>query len=95
LLVLPIVPLAMLLTFLAGLAGWLLPGVALVFGWPAQKLLEYIIWVAGKVAELPGASQTVAPSWWPIAACFLAILAAMLYMWHKTKHNFRGDNPIA
>lgn len=94
LLVLPIVPLAMLLTFIAGLASILVPGVATIIAWPAQKLLGYIIEVARKIAELPGASQEVAFGWQMLVISVVALVAAMFYMWCRTGHKFRDDNPV-
>jgi competence protein ComEC len=94
LLVLPIVPFAMLLTFVAGLAGWLVPGAAAVLGWPAQKLLEYIIWVAENVADLPGAAHTVEFGIWWFIGAMAALLVVMIYLWRRTGHDFRNDNVV-
>lgn len=43
LLVQPLVPIAMGLTFLAGLAGALVSGIAAIIGWPAEFVLSYIL----------------------------------------------------
>ena len=45
-LVLPLVPLAMVLTFVTGLAGYLGGSVAAIVGLPAQWLLDYMVGVA-------------------------------------------------
>ncbi len=47
------VPLAMLLSTVAGLAGWLVPSVAGWFAWPAKLLLSYMLSVASLLAGLP------------------------------------------
>lgn len=95
LLVLPLVPLTMLLTFFAGIAGWILPAnLAQIAGWPAEKLLAYIIEVAENVSGLPGASQEVDFGIVTFVICAAAILAAIIFLWRKTKHDFRGDNLV-
>ena len=94
LLVLPIVPLTMLLTFLAGLVAWVWPGAAALVGWPAQKLLDYIIWVSQQVEALPGAALEVSFGIGSFLVAMGLLLAAMIYMWYKTHHNFRGDNLV-
>jgi competence protein ComEC len=94
LLVLPIVPLTMLLAFVAGLAGWLVPAIASGVGWPAQTLLDYIIGVADTVSQLPGASQSVdfGPGWFVVSMGVL--LLAIVYMQRRTSHSFREDNVV-
>ncbi len=52
-LVLPVVPLAMLLSAVAGVAGFALPTIAPVIGFPAYAVLLYIIGVVEIAAKLP------------------------------------------
>lgn len=95
LLVLPLVPLTMLLTFLAGIIGAILPNLAALAGWPAQTLLDYIIGVSQAVSNIPGAAQEVnfGVSWFVISITIL--LALLIYLRLKTKHNLREDNIVA
>ena len=58
-LVLPIVPLAMLLTFLAGVIGLLVVPLASAIGWLAMLTLTYILLVASWFASLPIATLSV------------------------------------
>ncbi len=58
-LVLPVIPLTMLLSFIAGLVGMLVPVIAVFVGLPAFALLSYIIGVATFTAGLPLAAVTV------------------------------------
>lgn len=46
LLVLPLIPVAMLVTFLAGVAGTLVPPASAILGLPANWLLTYILWLS-------------------------------------------------
>jgi competence protein ComEC len=95
LLVLPILPLVMLLTFIAGLAAFALPNfLAQIIAAPAQWLLDYIIGVARFVSDLPGASQEIVVSPWVSVAVFGTILAIILYLKRVTRHNFREDNVV-
>jgi predicted membrane metal-binding protein len=94
LLVLPIVPLTMLLTFIAGIVSWATPPIAAVVAWPAQKLLDYIIWVSEQVSRLPNAAQQVNLGIWGFILSIALIIGAMVYMQRRTKHQFREDNIV-
>ena len=59
LLVLPMVPVAMFLTFITGLVGFFSTTLSLIFGYMATTSLLYIIKIAEKFAELPFASVVV------------------------------------
>ncbi len=59
LLVLPVVPLAMALSALAGVLSMLMPAAAPLFGFPAHVLLSYVIETARFTATLPLASFAV------------------------------------
>lgn len=58
-LALPILPLTMLLSAVAGVAGVLLPVAAPFIGIPALTLLAYVTWIAEATASLPFAQVTV------------------------------------
>jgi competence protein ComEC len=93
LLVLPIVPLTMLLTFVAGIGGWLLPHL----GWiaaPARWLLHYIIWISQKVAALPGAAQSVKFGGGCFALTILVLVLIIFYIKRRTRHNWLGDSVV-
>ena len=94
LLVLPLVPLAMLLTFLAGITGVIAPAVAGWVGVPANAVLGYMTAVVDWIASLPGAQTTVPFDTVALVASYIGIIAALLFLWHRTKHDFRGDSII-
>jgi len=58
LVILPLVPLAMAVTFVAGLAGMLLPAFAGWLAWPAMLLLGFITRAIDQFASLPWAGRT-------------------------------------
>lgn len=94
LLVLPFVPLAMLLTAVTGLVGVAVPALAQVVGAPAQWLLDYMVWVASTLADIPWASLelSVAP-WWPVALYGL-MAAATIYLRIATKQRLSHTSII-
>ncbi len=94
LLVLPLVPLAMLLTFIAGVGGLMAPGVAEIIGLPAQWLLQYMIGVAQYLSQLPWAQTQIEASGWLVALSYIVIVLICVYMWRKTKFNLRDSNIV-
>lgn len=79
-LVLPMVPLAMLLTFLAGLLGFVSHGLALPVAFIAQLSLNYILMVAKWFASLPFAAYNV-PAF-PFIVVPL-VYGLMFYLWWR------------
>ncbi|MDB5178556.1 MAG: rane protein of unknown function, partial [Patescibacteria group bacterium] len=59
LIILPMVPLAMALSFAAGLAGMLLPAFAGWLAWPAMLLLTFMTQIVSQFAALPWAGTTM------------------------------------
>ena len=94
LLVVPLVPLAMLLTFICGV--WSITAIpfADLIAIPTTWLLGYMIQVATFVSELEWAqSELVVPGWaWLIYTLIVGITC--IWMWHATKFNFRGTDPL-
>lgn len=88
-LILPFIPLAMILVAIAGIGTWLVPGVANVVGWPAERLLDAQVAVINWCAEVPGALLT--PTWTPMVAVLYVggVGAAVMYMKWRTKFVLR------
>lgn len=94
-LVLPWLPLAMALTFMAGLAVYLLPlTLAIYLARPAKLLLDGIIGVAEWGATLPGSSLAFQPNLTFVAIYYALVLLLILLLRWRTGHNFYGDNVI-
>ena len=95
LLILPFVPLAMLLVFIAGVGSITLPGLSWLICLPASWLLKYMIKVIEYLASLPWAvtSNVHLQTWWVVAYYFV-IIGVCLYMWRKTKYNLREVNLV-
>lgn len=94
LLVLPFVPLAMLLTFFAGIGGAILPFMAAAIGFPAFAVLTYMTTVTEKLAGLPWASGSLSFGIGGLVLCYALLIGICIYIWRKTRYNFRGDNII-
>ena len=94
LLVLPLVPIAMLLTFIAGVGSLAIPTVAWLTGLPATWLLHYMVSVSEYLASLPWAMSNVQIPWWGVAIFYGLIIGACLYMWRVTKYNLRDANLV-
>lgn len=88
-LILPLVPLAMLLTFIAGLGGLVAPTLASFIGLPAQLVLTYMTGTARFMGGLPWALQEFQLPVAGAAAAYVAIVAACVYMSWETKQDLR------
>lgn len=93
-LVLPFVPLAMLLTFFAGIGGLALPGVAEVVGLPATIILKYSTSVIEKMANMPNATSEIKFNILLMIASYIVIGATIYYLKQRTKYDFRGQDSI-
>jgi len=93
-LVVPLVPLAMLLTFLCGLG--VLAGLPLIefLATPTTWLLAYMTNVATFVSEIPWAQSEVpaTPLLWAMYGSALAV--ACTWMWKRTHYSFRTGEPV-
>lgn len=94
LLVLPLVPLAMLLTFIAGLSTVILPQFAELFGLPAEWLLKYMLMVIDYLAGLSWAQSTVDITAWMAWLAYALIIAACIYLWRVTKYDLGRTNLV-
>jgi competence protein ComEC len=94
LLVLPLVPIAMLLTFIAGVGSLVFPPFAVLIGLPATWLLHYMVTVTEYLASLPWVTSTVNLTWWGVVICYAVIVGVCLYMWRVTKYNLRDTNLV-
>jgi competence protein ComEC len=89
-LVVPLVPLAMLLTFACGV--WSIAHLPFewLIGAPTSWLLDYMISVARFVSEIPWAQSEVALPGWFWAIYGGSIAAACWWMWRASKYSFRA-----
>lgn len=94
-LVVPLVPLTMLLTFACGVCTALqLVWIAEIIALPTTWLLEYMTNVATYVSELEWAQWKLSPPGWVWLIYGAVLVAACLWMWRVTKYDLRNANPI-
>lgn len=89
-LVLPLIPLAMILTFVAGLAGMLVPFVAGWLAWPATFILTYIVDIVHMLARVPWALKNVDMSWFQLGIIYASVLLIILVLRKKTSAKLSG-----
>lgn len=86
-LVVPLVPLSMALTIIAGCAGLLLPALAGWFSWPGVLLMTYMVDMIGLLSRVPGASIQVYLLWWHVGLAYGAVMVTLYAWWRKASKN--------
>lgn len=86
-LVVPLTPIAMGLTFVAGLAGMLAPTLAGWVAWPATLTMTYMVDVVNVLARLPKASMVVGMRLWQLVCAYVLVLLLMVVWWQKAPKN--------
>ena len=95
-LVLPMVPVAMLLTFITGLIAFISMPLALPIAWLAHLSLFYILFLASTFASLPVASASVPAFSVVTLVCMYAVLLTLLwYIFIKKSKPQEKLSPIA
>lgn len=95
-LIVPLVPLAMLLSLIAGLGAMLAPVLVGWWAWPARLLLTYMTDLTTLAARLPLASLQVQLSAWQMVLCYLCVVLVMMMWWRKGQQNGKiTDRKIA
>jgi competence protein ComEC len=92
-LILPLVPLAMLLVFLAGIFATV-PLLGAVIAAPTTWLLSYMVWVAEWLAGQSWAQMEVNISWWIVAFVYALLSLAVWWMVRATGYRLRDSNVV-
>ncbi len=83
-LVVALIPLAMLLATVAGLAGMLVPAAAGWFAWPSVLLLNYMLDTAHLLAGLPHVFvEGIGLSLWQMLTLYSCVAALIALLWRK------------
>ncbi|HEX3082403.1 MAG TPA: ComEC/Rec2 family competence protein [Candidatus Saccharimonadia bacterium] len=93
LLILPLVPLAMAVSFVAGMAGMLIPAFAGWLAWPAMLVLGFITNIIGQFAALPWAGRTDQISWAVMLVMYALILVGTLALKGANKRRGQSEKP--
>lgn len=94
LLIVPLIPIAMLLTLVAGLAAWVLPFFAPLLAFPAQALLSYMTQVATWTSGLDWAQREVHIAWWHAVIAYVLLAGFCWYMWFRTRYALRSSSLV-
>lgn len=92
--ILPLVPLAMLLTFVAGLSQLLLPALAQILSWPAETLLGYMVWAVNWTASFPWAQVKWQLPALGVALSYAVIIGMCVYLRYRTGYQLRQVNIV-
>jgi len=84
-LIVPLVPLAMAVSFVAALGGMLVPSVAGWLAWPAKILLTYMLDMVNLLARIPHALTQRRLSLTYMVLFYAIIAACTLIIWSKVK----------
>jgi competence protein ComEC len=93
-LVLPLVPLAMLLTVAAGAVALLVPPLASFVGLPAHVILSYTTYVADYLGNLSWAQTALSITPLIFAGYYILLVGFCGYMWIRTHHDFIGRGAV-
>jgi competence protein ComEC len=93
-LIVPLVPIAMLLTFIVGITALVVPSIVTIVGMPDSWLLHYMTFTSQYLAALPWAKTVVVTPWWAIVAYIIALIIVCVYMQRKTQFSLRGVNIV-
>lgn len=93
-LIVPLIPLAMLLTLIGGMAAAFLGPVAAYAAVPAVWLLTYVTSLISGLASVPWAATTVKIEPWMMIALYAVMVAVCIMLWRKTRHDFMGRSVI-
>jgi competence protein ComEC len=93
-LIVPLVPLAMLLTFIVGVTALVYPPIVEFVALPATWLLQYMTFTAQSLSNLPWATSTIDPPWWMVVLYIVVLIGACVYMQRKTGFRLRQVNIV-
>jgi competence protein ComEC len=82
-LVVPLIPIAMLFSFIAGMAGVLVPAFSGWLAWPAKIILTYLLDVATLVSKIPSMQFSVDISAATMIMMYAIVVAVIIIWWHK------------
>lgn len=93
-LIVPLIPFAMLLTFFAGVAGVAIAATSWVIGLPATWILEYMTGTTALLATLPWAQGELEIGVAHLVFGYVALLVLIIVLWLRTRHSFKNDNLV-
>lgn len=93
LLILSLIPLAMIFTFVAGIAGVISKDLTILAA-PSTAILTYMTTITDKLAALPFSILEIQLSVQQLVSIYLAIIVLVIYMRRRTNYDFMKTNII-
>lgn len=93
-LVAPLVPLAMLTTFVGGIATIAIPGFGSWLALPAHWLLGYMVTAVEQMAAIPWAQQHVSISLGTMVGLYVCVLGVGFLMYRRSGHDYLSKNLV-
>ena len=93
-LIVPLIPLAMLLTFMSGIASAVWLWLAQLIALPTTWLLSYMTYVATLFAGQPWAVIEMHVGAVFVALYYAAVVGISWYLWRRTRYDFRQANIV-
>jgi competence protein ComEC len=90
----PLIPVAMLVTAVAGVSSMVIPAIAPVLALPAEIILSYVVAVIRMLSSPTWSLVDVSISVQMCVSLFVMLALTILYVWKKTKYNFRSQSII-
>jgi len=94
LLILPLIPFAMFLIFVAGVVSLISVAIAPFVGFPAEIVLRYMTRIVDWLSTWPIASSEIKFSKTALAVSYIGLFWLILFLWRRTGHEFREYNII-
>jgi competence protein ComEC len=88
LLILPLVPLAMALTTVSGIAGFLIPYLGDILSFPAYVVLKYMTSITNWLSVTPFAYGEISITPIGVAISYVIIVLIIYFLWRKTGYSF-------
>ena len=93
-LIVPFVPLAMLLTFIAGVTGSMFGSGAHFVGVPVELVINAMVWIINRCAEVPWAQLPLAFPTWSLMIWYTLLALVCLYLSRTTRYRLRDASII-
>ncbi len=90
----PLVPAAMLATFVGGIGAVVLPGIGSWFALPAEVILGYITGVIGWLASVPWAYQAISLSWAGLTCGYAAFVAIGYVLYRRMRYDYLSKSVV-
>lgn len=90
----PLIPFAMLLTFVGGMVSLVLPPLGLLLSLPAEVLLSYFVAIIRWLSKPEWAQIALTITVPVMVTMYCAVMLAVALVWRKTRYNFRGQSLV-